>query len=149
MTLNALNVERSTLAAEALTLGQLKKQFNLRDQLPIHEAQSQHGHGASFGPYQDHTTTMGWFLEFEHWPHWLPRSTLKHVFYGVLIGFSLSYTSTSFARILESRKRKRVETFQARPIELRSDEIVSGVTGLIGMRVSSEPTLDIRRLISC
>lgn len=76
---------------------------------------------------------MDWFQAIEHWPHSLQRSTLKHVFYGILIGFSLSYTSTSFVRLLESRKRKRVETFQFRPIELRSDEIVSGVTGLIGV----------------
>jgi len=67
------------------------------------------------------------------WLHLPPRSTARHIFYGVIIGFSLSLTSTSIALWYQQRKRERVsKRFEARPIELRSDEIISGVTGLIG-----------------
>lgn len=77
---------------------------------------------------------MGWFPASEHWTDWLSQHKIKHVCYGVLIGVSLSYTTLSFTRYLNLRKQrtKQIETFEARPIELRSDEIVSGVTGLIG-----------------
>lgn len=67
-------------------------------------------------------------------PQWLTPSALRHIFYGTIIGLSLSYTSTSLALYYESRKRERLaSTFQARPIELRSDDVVKGVTGLIGL----------------
>ncbi|KXN90957.1 Cysteine synthase 2 [Leucoagaricus sp. SymC.cos] len=77
---------------------------------------------------------MGLFPVFEHWSDWLSQPRIKHTCYGVLIGLSLSYTTLSFTRYLNLRwqTRKRVSTFEPRPIELRSDEIVSGVTGLIG-----------------
>ncbi|KAF9023964.1 PALP-domain-containing protein [Hymenopellis radicata] len=69
-------------------------------------------------------------------PSWLAspsRPTLRHILYGVFLGFSLSITSTSLAVIYERRKRERINArFEARPIEIRSDEILSGVTGLIG-----------------
>ncbi|KAF8913699.1 tryptophan synthase beta subunit-like PLP-dependent enzyme [Mucidula mucida] len=61
------------------------------------------------------------------------RPTLRHILYGVFLGFSLSITSTSLAVIFERRKRERINArFEARPIEIRSDDILSGVTGLIG-----------------
>ncbi len=70
-------------------------------------------------------------------PPWvrLPRpSTARHILWGVLFGFSLSITSTSIALYFQRRKQKRIEErFERRPIELRSDEVVSGVTGLIGV----------------
>ncbi|KAF9452780.1 PALP-domain-containing protein [Macrolepiota fuliginosa MF-IS2] len=75
---------------------------------------------------------MGWFPEAERWSTWLSRPVTRHIFYGVVIGFLLSHTPTSFTRYLKPRKRRETETFDSRPIELRSDEIVSGVTGLIG-----------------
>ncbi|KIM78831.1 hypothetical protein PILCRDRAFT_792674 [Piloderma croceum F 1598] len=60
---------------------------------------------------------------------WIPR----HLLYGIIIGVSLSLSSTSLALFYQSRKRDRVAAqFDPRPIELRSDEILSGVTGLIG-----------------
>ncbi|KAJ3557887.1 hypothetical protein NM688_g1228 [Phlebia brevispora] len=69
-------------------------------------------------------------------PSWLhiPRpSTARHILWGILLGFSLSVTSTSIALYLKQRKQKRIEErFEPRPIELRSDEVVDGVTGLIG-----------------
>lgn len=70
------------------------------------------------------------------------RTALRWIFYGVLLGFSLSVTSTSLALYFQDRKRKRIEKqFEPRPIELRSDEVVNGVTGLIGntplMRINS------------
>ncbi|KAI0759857.1 PALP-domain-containing protein [Trametes elegans] len=61
------------------------------------------------------------------------KSTNRFLFYGVLIGLALSITSTSVVEYFRDRKRKRAElTFEPRPIELRSDEVVDGVTGLIG-----------------
>ena len=59
--------------------------------------------------------------------------TVRHLVYGALIGFSLSVTSTSLALYWQQRKRERIqERFEPRPIELRSDEVVDGVAGLIG-----------------
>ncbi|KAJ8514188.1 hypothetical protein ONZ45_g8246 [Pleurotus djamor] len=63
---------------------------------------------------------------------WTPNA-LRHVVYGVLLGFSLSIATTSLAVYYQSRKRERQErNFKPRPIELRQDEILSGVAGLIG-----------------
>lgn len=67
---------------------------------------------------------------------WLPSpSAARHIFYGILIGFSLSFSSTSLAFYYHNKRRedaeKEIESVP-RPIELRSDEILDGVTGLIG-----------------
>ncbi|KIJ18828.1 cysteine synthase [Paxillus involutus ATCC 200175] len=67
----------------------------------------------------------------------LPNPAIRQVSYGILIGFTLSVSVTSIARYWRDRKREE----PLRPIELRSDEIVRGVTGLIGntplMRINS------------
>jgi cysteine synthase A len=72
---------------------------------------------------------------------WVPSpSSARHLFYGILIGFSLSFASTSV--ISAYRKRRGDDATQGadlRPIELRSDEILDGVTGLIGAWSSSRP----------
>ncbi|KAL1945924.1 hypothetical protein VTO73DRAFT_1926 [Trametes versicolor] len=61
------------------------------------------------------------------------RSSNRYIFYGVLLGLALSLTTTSVVSYFQQRKRKRSElTFEPRPIELRSDDVVQGVTGLIG-----------------
>lgn len=69
------------------------------------------------------------------WLQWPSRSTARHILIGVLLGFSLSLTSTSLALYnYQRRRRDRLfSNFAPRPIELRSDEIVKGVSGLIGM----------------
>ncbi|KDQ55692.1 hypothetical protein JAAARDRAFT_59673 [Jaapia argillacea MUCL 33604] len=61
-------------------------------------------------------------------------STMRNVFFGILIGVSLSLTTTSLVQRYERRKKPRIKekVFEPRPIELRSDEIVDGVAGLIG-----------------
>lgn len=74
-------------------------------------------------------------------PLWLPSpSAARHIFYGILIGFSLSLSSTSCVLYYRNKRRedaeKAVESIP-RPIELRSDEILDGVTGLIGMHLSA------------
>lgn len=57
----------------------------------------------------------------------------RQLVYGVLLGFSISVTSTSLALYFQQRRQERIqEQFEPRPIELRSDEIIDGVTGLIG-----------------
>ncbi|KAJ3504424.1 hypothetical protein NLJ89_g7939 [Agrocybe chaxingu] len=80
---------------------------------------------------------MSWSSKFADllpsWLHWPTRATARHVLIGILLGFSLSISSTSFAQYLQQRKLKRqISKFTARPIELRSDEVVRGVAGLIG-----------------
>ncbi|KII92701.1 hypothetical protein PLICRDRAFT_51059 [Plicaturopsis crispa FD-325 SS-3] len=79
--------------------------------------------------------TFSW-VQHLHLPSWLrlpTPATARHIFYGILLGFSLSLTSTSLALLYQERRRKRIEAqFEPRPIELRSDEIIRGLSGLIG-----------------
>ncbi|KAF8198071.1 PALP-domain-containing protein [Pholiota molesta] len=80
---------------------------------------------------------MGWTSKLSEslfsWVKWPSRTTTRHVLIGVLIGFSFSITSTSLAVYYQQRKKERqIKQFAPRPIELRSDEIVNGVPGLIG-----------------
>ncbi|KAN0116367.1 PALP domain containing protein [Russula decolorans] len=65
---------------------------------------------------------------------WVPSpSTARHLFYGILIGFSLSFATTSVISTYRRRTEDSAMTrANLRPIELRSDEILDGVTGLIG-----------------
>ena len=65
----------------------------------------------------------------------LPNTAIRQISYGVLIGFTLSLSATSIAHYCSERRRQeRLEKqTSSRPIELRSDEIVRGVTGLIGV----------------
>ena len=65
---------------------------------------------------------------------WIPSpSSARNLFYGILIGFSLSLTSTSLALYYHERKRSKPDLpLQLRPIELRGDEVLDGITGLIG-----------------
>lgn len=76
-------------------------------------------------------------VDLSSWLQWPSRTTAKHVFYGVLIGISLSLTSSSLALLYQTRKKeKQVRDLPPRPIELRSDEVVNGVAGLIGTYAS-------------
>jgi hypothetical protein len=69
-------------------------------------------------------------------PSWFrPQNTtnVRFLVYGILLGFSFSLTATSFVLYYrEKRQRDIVSRFKPRPIELRSDEIAHGVTGVIG-----------------
>ncbi|KAG9309292.1 tryptophan synthase beta subunit-like PLP-dependent enzyme [Chiua virens] len=58
----------------------------------------------------------------------------RQVSCGVLIGFTLCISVTSLAHYLVERRRqgKLEKQTTLRPIELRSDEVLCGVTGLIG-----------------
>ncbi|KAJ3923706.1 tryptophan synthase beta subunit-like PLP-dependent enzyme [Lentinula edodes] len=76
--------------------------------------------------------TIGNILSSSYKPS--SQSSFRHLLYGIILGFSLSWTSTSLALFFRAR-RERLAThdhFEPRPIELRSDEVLSGVTGLIG-----------------
>ncbi|OAX34533.1 PALP-domain-containing protein [Rhizopogon vinicolor AM-OR11-026] len=66
--------------------------------------------------------------------HWFSTPVIRHVSYGILIGFTLSVTSTSISSYWRLRRSQRIsqEQFEFQPIDLRSDEILNGVTGLIG-----------------
>ena len=62
------------------------------------------------------------------------RTALKHILYGVFIGFYLSITSRAFLQYYEARKKRReLAEIDFRPIELRRDDVLNGVVGLIGM----------------
>nr|KIR83946.1 cysteine synthase A [Cryptococcus tetragattii IND107] len=62
-----------------------------------------------------------------------PSKFTRDVVWGIILGITLSLSSTSAALILQEWRRKRAtQRIPPRPIELRSDEIVPGVTGLIG-----------------
>lgn len=61
----------------------------------------------------------------------------RDILLGAVLGVSLVITSASLAAYLNctprpSHRKKAGPEFSARPIELRSDEIVDGVAGLIG-----------------
>ncbi|KAL0579050.1 Cysteine synthase 2 [Marasmius crinis-equi] len=61
------------------------------------------------------------------------HSTLRHLFYGVILGFSLSVTASSALSYYRARREEReLSQFEPRPIEIRRDEVLSGVAGLIG-----------------
>ncbi|KAF8631781.1 hypothetical protein AX17_004996 [Amanita inopinata Kibby_2008] len=67
------------------------------------------------------------------WLHLPSRTAIKHILYGVVLGFYLSITSKAILHHLQARKKRRLPAQNDfRPIELRSDDVVSGVTGLIG-----------------
>ncbi|KAG1844327.1 tryptophan synthase beta subunit-like PLP-dependent enzyme [Suillus subalutaceus] len=67
-------------------------------------------------------------------PPWYSNAVVRYITFGVLIGFTLSVTSTSLSSYWRSRRRQSLsqEQHEFRPIVLRSDEVVHGVTGLIG-----------------
>ncbi len=71
------------------------------------------------------------------WDIWdrlkLPRRFTRDLVIGLLLGITLSLSSTSLALLTQGwRRRKAILKIPPRPIELRSDEIVDGVIGLIG-----------------
>ncbi|TFK54550.1 PALP-domain-containing protein [Heliocybe sulcata] len=77
---------------------------------------------------------MAWISLPQSFPAWfLDRTTSRHIFYGILIGVSFSLASSSAAQYRREKKEEEInEKFEPRPIELRSDDIVDGVVGLIG-----------------
>lgn len=69
-------------------------------------------------------------------PAWYSNAVARHIAFGILVGFTLSVVSTSrsISSYWRSRRRQSLsqEQHEFRPIVLRSDEVVHGVTGLIG-----------------
>ncbi|KAG2039673.1 PALP-domain-containing protein [Suillus americanus] len=67
-------------------------------------------------------------------PPWYSNAVVRHITLGILVGFTLSITSTSISSYWRSRRRQSLsqEQHEFRPIVLKSDEVVHGVTGLIG-----------------
>ncbi|ODO06368.1 cysteine synthase A [Cryptococcus wingfieldii CBS 7118] len=71
-----------------------------------------------------------------------PNKFTRDVVWGIVLGITVSLSSTSAALIVQDWRRKRaMRRIPPRPIELRSDEIVPGTIGLIGntplMRINS------------
>ncbi|KAG2148687.1 tryptophan synthase beta subunit-like PLP-dependent enzyme [Suillus bovinus] len=67
-------------------------------------------------------------------PPWYSNAVVRHITFGIFIGFTLSITSTSISSYWRSRRRQNLlqEQHESQPIHLRSNEVVYGVTGLIG-----------------
>jgi cysteine synthase A len=80
---------------------------------------------------------------------WWPRLSLpdvhvpwptRHLFYGVALGVGLSLASSSAATAVQQRRRRAREralglgatSGEQPPIEIREDEVVHGVLGLVG-----------------
>jgi cysteine synthase A len=67
-------------------------------------------------------------------PAVLSRRLSKDLFIGLLVGITLSLSSTSAALYLQQyRRKKAIQRIPPGPIELRSEEIGDGVIGLIGV----------------
>ncbi|KAH7889049.1 tryptophan synthase beta subunit-like PLP-dependent enzyme [Phlebopus sp. FC_14] len=80
------------------------------------------------------------------WLH-LPNPVIRQFTYGIFIGVTLSLSTASLVRYWRIRRQEQLkEQFTRRPIELRSDEILHGVTGLIGTRIGNTPLVRINSL---
>ncbi|CAE6534682.1 unnamed protein product [Rhizoctonia solani] len=72
------------------------------------------------------------------WPEWPPNRVSRDITIGVALGIALSISFTSISNYVDRRRRIERERadgardYVPRPIELRSDEIVDGIVGLIG-----------------
>ncbi|QRW08536.1 cysteine synthase [Ceratobasidium sp. AG-Ba] len=72
------------------------------------------------------------------WPEWTSSRVTRDITLGVVIGVALSVSGTSVSSYIAKKRRIAREIadgakdYVPRPIELRSDEIVPGIVGLIG-----------------
>ncbi|KZT51768.1 hypothetical protein CALCODRAFT_114674 [Calocera cornea HHB12733] len=67
------------------------------------------------------------------WPPHLPRKPLHALLLGIFAGLTISLSSASVGLYLEHRRREAIlRRLPPRPIEIRRDEVVTGITGLIG-----------------
>lgn len=73
-------------------------------------------------------------LNFNVWDRLhLPRRFNRDLVIGLVVGITVSLSSTSLALLVQEwRRKKAISRIPPRPIELRSDEVVDGVIGLIG-----------------
>lgn len=63
----------------------------------------------------------------------LPTKFTRDLIIGIAVGITFSLSSTSLALLAQGwRRRRAIHRIPPRPIELRSDEVVDGVIGLIG-----------------
>lgn len=71
-------------------------------------------------------------------PEWTTSQVTRNVTMGVALGVAVSVSASSLSRYISKRRRRERERAEGardyvpRPIELRSDEIVTGIAGLIG-----------------
>ncbi|KAG8961789.1 hypothetical protein FRC03_004946 [Tulasnella sp. 419] len=69
-------------------------------------------------------------------PSWrIPPRYHPELLLGLFLGISLSVSSGTLAQYIRQRRRERIKStvnYEPTPIELRSNEVVNGVTGLIG-----------------
>ena len=63
----------------------------------------------------------------------LPTRFTRDLLIGIAVGITFSLSSTSLALLAQGwRRRRAVQRIPPRPIQLRSNEVVPGVIGLIG-----------------
>lgn len=67
----------------------------------------------------------------------LPRRLTRDLLIGLILGIALSLTSTRVTMLIQGWRQRRakqraIQRMPPRPIQVRSDEIVQGVPGLIG-----------------
>jgi len=75
-------------------------------------------------------------------PSWVSRTASRRLFLGFILGVSFSWSFTAFKAVYQRRKEeRRTAHYSPKPIELRSDEVVRGVTGLIGEQADQFPCL--------
>jgi cysteine synthase A len=67
----------------------------------------------------------------------LPRSARPLVL-GIVLGISVSVSSSAVIQYFQRRRRRialsqsQIPALESRPIELRSDDVLDGIVGLIG-----------------
>jgi cysteine synthase A len=72
----------------------------------------------------------------------LPR-TARPLVLGIVLGISLTISSSAVVQYFQQRRRRialsqsQISELESRPIELRSDEVLNGVIGLIGAALCS------------
>lgn len=79
--------------------------------------------------------------------HFTLRTRKLILEFGLAIGVAVSVSASSLSRYISKRRRRERERAEGardyvpRPIELRSDEIVTGIAGLIGQCMPFYPLL--------
>lgn len=80
----------------------------------------------------------------------LPR-TARPLILGIVLGISLSVSSSAVVQYFQRRRRRialsqsQVSELESRPIELRSDDVLNGIVGVIGTCISGS----LRECLTC
>jgi hypothetical protein len=114
-------------------LASISRSFPLFEIYPLNLSLHLIGYDPSTGMALADLFTLSW-VRSDLWDRLrLQRRVSRDLIIGLVVGITFSLSSTSLALLVQQWRRKRaIARIPPRPIELRSDEIVDGVTGLIG-----------------